>query len=357
MAGSYGGKISLDPPVARLVAESSSLTHPSHRKTVLSHHVTHAVALTLPQSTLPAALTAAAPTSDVFYSVNVTVGELLAPAFRALFQDGCVVGIALGQCVDTETTVAVLPSGILYLSVDRDTYHALGLQGRPSLTDPKQRFVVTIDLTDPDLTPESKRLCRLQWCLTDRLGLRFRFLLAWVPEGAAGSTECPTLADLGSRAVATTCTSDGRAYSHVAVPLLEEAITHALSDDELVDFSEWLGAISCHLDIDGSPETYHSTMVCPEPSTVVPALITQRWQGLVTPHRVAALVAAASSVVSSGLVPWVAVTVWGFQDTPVSWGSREHGFLEGGENHTVYVVGSHERYLRFTSLDPSDACP
>jgi ribonuclease P/MRP protein subunit RPP40 len=378
MAGAYGGRISLDPPVARLVVDSSSLAHKksSHHRDIASHALNHAVEVTLPgggggaatasagagagaAALFPAALLAATPgeASDVYYTVEMTLVELLRPEIRGLFKaGGALCGVTVGSRVDGECVAAVLPSGILHLALDRSTYHLLGLQGKPSVTDPKQRFVVTVDLADDTLTAKSKRYERLHWCFTDRLGLRLRFQFVWVPPGGTGGAACPPLAAIDT-ATEHRLDSTGRVYRAVPVPTLDAAVsTAALLDDEAFELSEWLGAVSGHLDVDGSAEGYHSTFTCPEPSSVAPSLLTHRWRGMVSSARVAALLAAAETAVTAGAAPWVAITVWGFQDTPVSWGTREHGHMEGGENHYTYVVGPAGRYLRFTFLDPADAC-
>ncbi len=44
-----------------------------------------------------------------------------------------------------------------------------------------------------------------------------------------------------------------------------------------------------------------------------------------------------SAVDGSG-PPWVAVTVWGFEDTPVSWRTNEHGYCQSGDNHYTVVM-------------------
>jgi hypothetical protein len=45
----------------------------------------------------------------------------------------------------------------------------------------QNRFNVTINLADDSFQPGSKHFERVKWCLTDRLGLRFRLVMAWSP--------------------------------------------------------------------------------------------------------------------------------------------------------------------------------
>jgi hypothetical protein len=352
-----------------------------HTAAVSTHHFKHAMHIVVPDvDDLPHALVAAETTgSDVYYSVRASPQRLLDAGFRALFASsssaggqsaadagaavageapvGYACGVSVGSRVDGECVAAVLPTGALVLSLNRATYHALGLQGRKSALDSGHRFVVTIGLADEGFTPGGKMYERVRWCLTDRLGLEFDFFFVWTPAGGVGGVECPSLASLRG-AVAHRLSEHSRVDRSVAVPLLEQATADvSLGDEERVELCEWLGAVACGITPDGSAESYHSTMGCPEPCRVSASVLSRMWRGMIAPSRVAAVLAAADAAVTSGAVPWVALTVWGFQDAPVSWAQSEHGFAEGGENHYTYVVGPGGRYLRFTSVDPTDGCP
>jgi ribonuclease P/MRP protein subunit RPP40 len=62
------------------------------------------------------------------------------------------------------------------------------------------------------------------------------------------------------------------------------------------------------------------------------------------------LLKAARKVAAESVAPWVAVTVWGFQDTPVSWAEHEHGFLNSGDNGYTVVVFGDGRYWLFAAV-------
>lgn len=324
----------------------------------MAHHFNHALHIVVPDTdSLPPALADVTPHSDVYYTASIGPDRLLDASLRALFAAGKVCGVTVGAHVDGECVAAVLPTGTLVLSLDRATYHAFGLQGRSSSRDAVQRFVVKIGLADADFVPGEKRYERVRWCLTDRLGLEFAFLFTWTPSGGTGGIECPALAALPG-AKRQSLNTESRVHHSVAVPRLEHALVDSsLSDDERVALSEWLGSVACGIIPDGSAECYHSSMGCPEPSRTSASIASCVWRGMITSSRIAAVLAAADAVVADGAVPWVALTVLGFQDTPISWGSAEHGFVEGGENHYTYVVGPGGHYLRFTSVDPGDGCP
>jgi len=92
------------------------------------------------------------------------------------------------------------------------------------------------------------------------------------------------------------------------------------------------------------------------------SLILHRWGGaaapgvescsLVPPEMVHALVAHGRDVLAQlgdERCPWVAVAIWGFNDSPVAWDERkEHGATEGGENDYILVLLPDQQYLIFT---------
>ena len=53
-------------------------------------------------------------------------------------------------------------------------------------------------------------------------------------------------------------------------------------------------------------------------------------------------------------VPWIAVSVWGFEDSPVSWGRCEHGAFLWGDNHYVVVLFREGQHWTVTSLGSHD---
>ena len=53
-------------------------------------------------------------------------------------------------------------------------------------------------------------------------------------------------------------------------------------------------------------------------------------------------------------LPWAALTVWGFEDAPVSWKSNEHGWLCSGDNGYTLVLFRSGHYWLLTSLASHD---
>ena len=51
---------------------------------------------------------------------------------------------------------------------------------------------------------------------------------------------------------------------------------------------------------------------------------------------------------------WCALTVHGFQDAPVSFNSKEHGYLTDGDNLYTFVIFSDGTYWLYTGLGSYD---
>lgn len=45
-------------------------------------------------------------------------------------------------------------------------------------------------------------------------------------------------------------------------------------------------------------------------------------------------------MVKSGKLPWAYISILGTPDAPVSWGLKEHGYHQSGENDLILLVNS-----------------
>lgn len=57
---------------------------------------------------------------------------------------------------------------------------------------------------------------------------------------------------------------------------------------------------------------------------------------------------------SDETLPWAAVSVWGFEDAPVSWKLNEHGWYQSGDNHYNIIVFRTGQYWILTALATHD---
>lgn len=58
-----------------------------------------------------------------------------------------------------------------------------------------------------------------------------------------------------------------------------------------------------------------------------------------------------------GHASWAALTVHGFADAPVSWGTNEHGVLKGGDNFYSLLMFQDDTYLLYLAAGAHDSCP
>ena len=57
---------------------------------------------------------------------------------------------------------------------------------------------------------------------------------------------------------------------------------------------------------------------------------------------------------ADGSFPWAALSVWGFEDAPVSWRTNEHGWHFSGDNNYTVVLFRTGQFWHLTSLASHD---
>ena len=61
-------------------------------------------------------------------------------------------------------------------------------------------------------------------------------------------------------------------------------------------------------------------------------------QPAVLPVKVTNVLQGCAALVAAKRIPWAAVHVWGFADSPVAWAGAEHGAAWGGDGESCYSV-------------------
>ena len=62
------------------------------------------------------------------------------------------------------------------------------------------------------------------------------------------------------------------------------------------------------------------------------------------------------NLVQSSNIAWVALTVWGFVDSPVAWKQNDHGHFLGGENLYTFVIFPGDEYWIYVATGSHDIC-
>jgi hypothetical protein len=79
-----------------------------------------------------------------------------------------------------------------------------------------------------------------------------------------------------------------------------------------------------------------------------------RLRGFIPPHKIVNILNRARQVIQSSLAaPWCAITVSGFEDSPVSFNGLDHGYGISGENDYTFIIEGqqgHDRYWLMRSM-------
>ena len=82
--------------------------------------------------------------------------------------------------------------------------------------------------------------------------------------------------------------------------------------------------------------------------------VTYQAQGFILPQTILKLLFELKDVVADQNIPFAALTVHGFNDTPVTWEAREHGFQINGDNLYTYVIFPNSTYWYYTAVGAFD---
>lgn len=206
--------------------------------------------------------------------------------------------------------LALLPRARLRLTMDKETYQELGLPAiRSSPPRKGDRWQLDLDL----LTLGGAALDRARWALT-RLAPVDMLLLAHDSEGLP--IPLPSLPASVPLLIRPTFTE---------LPALQPQPALLDAPHELAD---WVGALHLRLGSYLDPPLLDegasfSSSWRPDPSYFGPVQDTTllHIEALLPPILLSNLLRCLEDHVEAGRLPWVVFTVWGFDHTPVSWGT------------------------------------
>ncbi|XP_030084003.2 ribonuclease P protein subunit p40 isoform X1 [Serinus canaria] len=321
------------------------------------------VSLLIPEcGMLPEVLKSTIADIGEYYLVrNLPIHELVAHEFiDAFVKKGSCYALTYKTKIDQDNTAALLPNGKLILSVDKDTYEELGLQGCPSRYSGKKvmRYIITIDLTDAGFHPESKKHNRVLWALKEKKPLEFDFLLAWYNTGAEGSTLMSYFSKNQIQALKPKITFS--TLRDLQCPVLKSNDLQGKPEESCSteELFEWLGAVLNQVSLDNKSSSFLSTYCCPEPNTVVEKAFLCTITGFIIPEKIIQLLEQLCCYFGEPkLAHWLTLTVHGFADSPVSWRESEHGFHKGGENLYNFVIFRNLDYWLHMAVGAHDDCP
>uniref|UniRef100_A0A3Q3XK43 Uncharacterized protein n=1 Tax=Mola mola TaxID=94237 RepID=A0A3Q3XK43_MOLML len=263
---------------------------------------------------------------------NYKVPPLACYLSQPVCPSGGVCGLSHGTRIDEDNCVALMPNGRLSLSLDKDSFEMLGVEGKPSRFNHRTncRFVVSIDLTDSSMAPGGRGYQRLHTGLRSRLQLKTDFLLSHHP-GDASLQALLSRYDWSERRPEIS----SRTLTDLSCPDLQSCDSHSLLDTSHVVTS------------------FLSTLVCPERKKTVSRALSVSVRGLLLPQDIHRLI----QEIRLQLESWASLTVHGFVDSPVSWGDNEHGVMRGGENFYSLLMFHDHTYQLYLATGAQDSCP
>ncbi|XP_059580343.1 ribonuclease P protein subunit p40 isoform X2 [Alligator mississippiensis] len=312
-----------ETPRHLLVCERSHVRHERsrHAARVRGHAYNCRVSFLIPEcGVLPEPLKSVTTDMGEYYLVkNLPLHELVAQEFISAFvKTGSCYALSYNTRIDQDNTAALLPTGKLILSVDKDTYEELGLQGRPSRYSGKKIMRYSADGSTL-MSYFSKHQIQAHQPKITFSTLR--------------NLQCPVL-----------CSNE-----------LQGKPEESCSAQELF---EWLGAVFSNVELDNKSFSFVSTYCCPEPSTMMDQAYLCTITGFILPEKIIQLLDQLCAYFDDPkLAQWVTLTVHGFADSPVSWRENEHGFQKGGENLYNFVVFRSLDYWLQMAVGANDDCP
>ncbi|XP_034534453.1 ribonuclease P protein subunit p40 [Notolabrus celidotus] len=345
-------------PRSLLVSERSTFQDQKNRVSsqVEQLHLNYKVSMLLPDcGSAPHHLDSVLKSFSSFYLIkDLPIHQLLDQDFleSAVYQ-GSVYGVSYRTRIDEDNCVALTPKGHLCLSLDKDSFEVLGVEGKPSRFNHRtnSRFIVSVDLTDSCMAPGGRGYERLLTGLRSRLQLKTDFLLSHHPGGGASLQALLSRFDWSEHRPEISC----RTLTQLSCPAV---LTSDLLSCDPHSFLEWLGAVDAHVSSENSASSFLSSFTCPEPMTTVSRALNVSVCGLLLPQDIHRLIQhIRSSLEQPHLESWASLTVHGFVDSPVSWGDNEHGVLRGGDNFYSLLMVHDQTYYLHQATGAHDTCP
>lgn len=344
-------------PRTLLVCDRSSFLDEKNRLSsqVEQLHFNYKVSMLLPEcSSAPSHLEAVLNSFNSFYLIRkLPIHELLDKHFlETSVHQGLVSGLSYRTRIDEDNCVALMPNGHLSLSLDKDSFELLGVEGKLSKFNQRtnSRYVVSVDLTDSSLAPGGRGYQRLVTGLRSRLQLKTDFLLSHHPGGGASLQALLSRCDWSEHRP--------EVRSHALTDLFCPLLTSDLQSCDPHLLLEWLGAVDADVSCENSSSSFLSSLVCPEPKTTMSRALSVSVCGLLSPQDVHRLIQQIRCYLEQPrLESWASLTVHGFVDSPVSWGGDEHGVLRGGENFYSLLMFHDHTYHLHLGTGAHDTCP
>jgi len=299
----------------------------------------HAVTIVLPNIyPVPLNLVEICNTFLYYHVEKFPAYRLIEKEFLLTFvQKGHLIAKSLFQWNDVDQAIELNSSGKLKLSVDKDLYQELGLNGVPSFMLGKvpTKYTITIDLLNPKFQPGSKYYERVFRCLKKHLSLEFDWIMKWEPHDLE---LCPsTLAaylDLAQFKVSE-CKPQLKQHQ-----LFNSSIPQLNQETDLADLVEWVGAtvmeIECPLE-----ESHASSFTCQQPHLNADQVSILECKGFLSIQEIEITLRNVLEILKEDDCKlWYNLTIYGFDDHPSTGSNITSIFATPSDGLHLYTLRS-----------------
>ena len=200
--------------------------------------------------------------------------------------------------------------------------------------------------------PGKKLYDRVIWCLENRIS-NVRMIVTCLKDNKPEKIKFPEGVEIEKEFSPLT---QSALWEDLFIPTLT---TDSLNDNTiLLEIQNWIGAIYAGASSFLNPNLDRSDLFV---SSYFPSFDSENgigstftWKGLLSTHFVMNQLTFAREKVNSGEWPWAAVSVWGFDDAPVSWKEFEHFFGMSGENDFLFLVLPNNDYVLYQIVNKED---
>ncbi|ORY87756.1 ribonuclease P 40kDa subunit-domain-containing protein [Protomyces lactucae-debilis] len=268
----------------------------------------------------------------VFYRCQLNTLQLLESLFVDVINGR--LRVLSERKLDGENCICV-ESGVMTLSLLKETYQRMGLDGLPSQT-MKGKWQVSLDFTAPGFAG-AKNLSRVRKAFSV-LGAPIHVVCCYgygeiCPDAASAILGLPVKTKL-LRRQETQIVPEMRSGM---IQQLQNQFDDSVFEELQEDLHTWLTLSTQGYGLKGIQEPFISVFNCPSPAANEEMCLTTL-TGMFSPTLVASVLM--NTRPQPELDSWSFVQMTGFEHTPVAWHGSEHGFMSGGEN-VVSVLRCH----------------
>ncbi|KAI9291590.1 hypothetical protein K502DRAFT_326212 [Neoconidiobolus thromboides FSU 785] len=296
-----------------------------------------------------------------YYLINLNLVEFLKPktkdiSYKNIFyyylQKGVVSAKSYSINNETEDTFCIDNNSMLYLNLSKDTYYQLGLIGKKIKIDNNsiERFIVKLDLKSEELNEESSYYKRVVNCFENVFNKNIPFLMTFVDEETKEDMNISKLITEMKDTVEIKKYIMKCNYEPIWETVLPETKNNQILDylNNIEDIVEWSGIIS---------NSINNTVINDNNNESTGEVIKLHWNGYLSYYQMESILEELSLLIkiiqqnnSTQSIPFLSFTMYGFEDSIISWYYKNNIKNENNEDKLHYYSLSGENITQYYFL-------